>query len=281
MAQMTRHIIIMATAASLLGGCSLIGSVADTTWSGTKTVAKWVSAPVRYVLRGTPDEETQFAGADVETEETVALVETTTVETAETTQMAEADLVAAAPFEAEVATVETATVTSFEPVSYSTRQSTTSTSYTTSATILASQSSQSFATASVSDDSPIWDSPSRYSIQTSSRGDRLHFVRLKGETSMSDWMDCDRSSDGYWVTSSTGGTINPAFEVCMRGMDYVLKTELGSYDTAELTPASTITRQTVSESNAMPVLVGESAKPQLRSSYVPTKEPQTGLPHKF
>ncbi|MEM9599718.1 MAG: hypothetical protein AAF926_01725 [Pseudomonadota bacterium] len=287
MAQITRLLLVTAAAGTMLSGCSLIGSVADTTWSGTKTVAKWVSAPVRYVLRGSPETETQFAGAALETEEPVVPVEGETVMVAEMTD-AHAQTIKAEPFETSVSTVTSAPVTSYGTVAQSGITQTHATMQTSSYQS-SSYSSQSRTVTSGSHMTSVqtgarvqdeWEGPIRYSVETSSRGDVVHFVRLKGTSSMSDWMECDRRSEGYWLTGDTGGAINPAFEVCMRGLDYVLETEKGSYDRSAAVVESKISApQTV---DTGPVLAGGGDRPALRSSsYVPTQEPRSDLPHKF
>lgn len=281
MAQLTRHLLMLAAAGTMLTGCSLVGSVADTAWSGTKTVAKWVSSPVRYVLRSSPKTDTQFAGAALETEEPIVPIEDETVIVAEA-EMTRYSTVKAQPFVTTVSTVETAPVTAFSPMTRTSGAQAASMKAASTQTVntqVASYQTVSHHTQTTSMTQAEWSGPIRYSVETSSRGDLVHFVRLKGTSSMSDWMDCDRRAEGYWLTDDASGTINPAFEVCMRGLDYVLETERGSYDTTSTLADASITAPALVKSG--PVLAGGSDRPALRSSYVPTQGQTSDLPHKF
>lgn len=272
--QTLKGLMIIALAGTTLSGCSLVGSVADTAWGGTKTVAKWVSAPVRFVLRDTPDAETQFAGVETETEVAEADVETTEI------LVAEAEIIKAEPLSTTITTVSESRVVAAEPIVQSTQTSVThSSSYQTTSAVRSSAVQM----ASAAD----FSSSSHYSIQTTNGTGNIHFVRLKGESNMADWMDCNSSANGYWITSASGGHINPAFEVCMRGMDYVLQTELNSYDTAEVvteTADLTVSPVKVSsiETSTMAGGVESQATHTTSASYVALPAAQSAaLPDKF
>lgn len=77
-----KALVIVALAGTSLSGCSIVGSAANGAWSGTKAVAGVATYPVRRVLRGAPDTDTQFAS--VETEEVVE-VKTASIEGGTTT----------------------------------------------------------------------------------------------------------------------------------------------------------------------------------------------------
>lgn len=57
----------------------------------------------------------------------------------------------------------------------------------------------------------------------------LSYVRLNGESRMSDWENCERLHNGYWRIDAAGGRIDPGFEVCMRNKGYVRESELAMY----------------------------------------------------
>lgn len=57
----------------------------------------------------------------------------------------------------------------------------------------------------------------------------LSYVRLNGESRMSDWENCERLHNGYWRIDAAGGRIDPGFEVCMRNKGYVRESELALY----------------------------------------------------
>ena len=49
----TRHTFAVLAIATLgLSGCAQIGSIADGVWGGTKSAARFVTSPVRGLLRG-------------------------------------------------------------------------------------------------------------------------------------------------------------------------------------------------------------------------------------
>lgn len=52
---------ILILSSATLSGCAFLGDAADTAWSGTKSAARFVSAPVRDLLRGTPHDDVVFA----------------------------------------------------------------------------------------------------------------------------------------------------------------------------------------------------------------------------
>ena len=54
---------ILVAATGALGGCAVIGDAADGLWSGTKSAARFVSAPVRGLLRDAPEDEVVFVEA--------------------------------------------------------------------------------------------------------------------------------------------------------------------------------------------------------------------------
>lgn len=283
MAQNTlKGLVIIALAGTTLSGCSLVGSVADTAWGGTKTVVKWVSAPVRYVLRDTPEAETEFVGVETDSELAEADVETETVLVAEAT---DTETIKIEPLSETVTTVSESTVVAAQPISHSTQTTVETTSYYQSA----SYQSDSYQSASMTQMASAADfsSNAHYSIQNLDGSGAIHFVRLKGESKMSDWMGCNNSANGYWITNGSGGHINPEFEVCMRNMDYVLKTELSSYDTAELgsekidlkiEPATVTTVETITMAGAKP----DDVKSTTSASYVALPATQSGaLPDKF
>ncbi len=57
----------------------------------------------------------------------------------------------------------------------------------------------------------------------------LSYVRLNGESRMSDWQACEALHNGYWRIDAAGGRIDPGFEVCMRNKGYVRESELAMY----------------------------------------------------
>lgn len=222
MAKITlKSIAIMAMAGTSLSGCALINGAADTAWSGTKSVAKFVSSPVRSLLRDAPEAETQFAAVDVETVETV--------ETAKVAKTAKAKMMVETVETVEATQVLGATQMAMPMPMTSTMNQTTS--VTTSAYDMAQPASWLGATSSqVTTDFKAADVITVGSVS---------YVRQDGAGSIEDWQTCDTQAGGFWTfgTGATNGTINPKFESCMRNINYVQETQLSADMAGTLVPA--------------------------------------------
>ncbi|WP_409432486.1 hypothetical protein ACJ3XI_09785 [Litorimonas sp. RW-G-Af-16] len=59
----------------------------------------------------------------------------------------------------------------------------------------------------------------------------VSFVRLNGESDVSDWRSCEMLHKGYLFTDETSLMLNPEFEVCMRNRGYVVEAEVAQYGT--------------------------------------------------
>jgi len=229
----------MALAGSSLSGCALIGGAADGAWSGTKYVAKVVTYPVRALLRDAPEEETQFAAVESET-----VVETTTV--AETQQVRapkmtgskktqQAEMMAETIVEVKSSKVMGAS-TAAMPVPVDSRW-TLKTPQTAAVQIktetLGSQamamqgSAQTRVTETSYSQSPVQIVETVAVSNTQSMDvvtvGNVSWMRMDGAGSLEDWRTCDTDAGGFWSFDglSLNGSINPAFENCMRSKDYV------------------------------------------------------------
>ncbi len=207
----TRHTLRLITVAALAGttlsGCAVLGGAADTVWSGTKSVANFVSypvrAPIQAMLRDAPEEDIQFAS-----EETDADTDAEVVEMAEaaTDAAASDDWVSVETYVAEADIAATA------PVTTSTTTSTSTT--TTLRTVSTGSSRYSFGSQSVR-------------VLPSEDGGSL--VRMDGAASLADWRACEASAGSYWLFDGAvdaPGRLNPAFERCMGQQDYQLQTQV-------------------------------------------------------
>lgn len=59
----------------------------------------------------------------------------------------------------------------------------------------------------------------------------VSFVSLNGQSDAQDWRNCEITSRGYLMTSTTDFRLNPEFEVCMRNKGYVTEAEVAHYGT--------------------------------------------------
>lgn len=216
-----KSIAIIAMAGTSLSGCALINGAADTAWSGTKSVAKFVSSPVRSLLRDAPDAETQFAAVDVETVETV--------ETAKVAKTAKAKMM--------VETVETVEATQVLGATQMAMPMpmTSTTTQTTSVTTSAYDMSQPASWLGETSSHAMTDFKSTDVITVGS----VSYVRKDGAGSIEDWQTCDMQAGGFWTfgTGTTNGKINPKFESCMRTINYVQETQMSADMAANLAPA--------------------------------------------
>lgn len=226
MAQLTiKTLTITALMGTSLSGCALIGGAADGAWSGTKYVARFVSSPVRALLRDAPKQDTQFAEvvADAETlqQTTVITEDINTIDHDKIEMMAETV----------VAVNETqvlgATTTSM-PIPPSMGSTTTHTSTTSSwaSETSTQQSVEIVETLGISDFN---------SVDVVTVGP-VSYVRMDGAGSLEDWRTCDVESGGYWTFGATDavGTLNPKFETCMQSKSYVQETHLDDTMIAKL-----------------------------------------------
>jgi len=204
---------ILALAGTSLSGCAVLGSAADGAWSGTKSVAKFVSYPVRALLRDAPDEDVQFAEAatDVETmtvgEETDGKIE----------MMAETVVEVTEP-------QVLGTTTTSMPMSGSLKEASLAATWT--------QSSTSENSVEIIETVALTDSKSVDVITVGS----VSYVRTDGVGSLEDWRTCDIQAGGFWKfdTANAAGTLNPAFETCMQGKSYIQETQLDEAIIADL-----------------------------------------------
>jgi len=60
------------------------------------------------------------------------------------------------------------------------------------------------------------------------------FVKLNGESELSDWQNCETLNRGYLFISEYDFRLDPGFEVCMRNKGYVFTTEAGPTTTQVL-----------------------------------------------
>ncbi len=192
-----RLLAVSVASAAMLSGCAQIGSAADAVWSGTKSAAKFVTSPVRGLLRGAPKQDVQYvetnpyAGANVVIYDDSTLPETVSYGLANPgTYLDPAS--APSPVGRIIDTPQR-----FRPA-YSDRY------YTQGTT------------------------PEPVRAATAP-ADSLAFVKLNGDSSMADWQTCENLNLGYWLIDAAGGRIDPKFESCMRNKGYVLESELALY----------------------------------------------------
>lgn len=53
----------------------------------------------------------------------------------------------------------------------------------------------------------------------------LSYVKLGGGSNIADWESCEKTAGGYFIPSSTGFSVLPAFDSCMRGKGYKSEAE--------------------------------------------------------
>ena len=197
---------ILFAATTALGGCAVIGDAADGLWSGTKSAARFVSAPVRKLLRDAPEDEVVFAETAPNYADgtyTVELYDSSYAEPTHTTTVY-----------ADAPSTPYSPVRSYGPVaSYGSGQ------YYTPPNAPADAASGA-AVPRARIDSP----------------DQLAFVRLNGDTDVNDWRTCENLHRGYWRVDAAGGRINPDFEVCLRNKGYVRESELAIYGLQDSQP---------------------------------------------
>lgn len=207
-----RTLVLTVLMGTTLSGCAMIAGAGDTVWSGTKSVARFVSTPVRYMLRDAPQEETQFAANSVP----VTPLAEQTVEGPDTAP--------AAPFEAAVTSVAEA------PVMGRTVSGLSITSI-PAGTVSAPRSAgvkpvEIIETVQLSPD---------HTVDVLSVGN-VTYVRTEGRGSLDDWRMCDTEAGGFWQFDglSTVGTSNPSFERCMESRNYVLENKLANLSNTSL-----------------------------------------------
>jgi hypothetical protein len=219
---------IIALTGTSLSGCALIGGAADGAWSGTKYVARFVSTPVRALLRDAPKEETQFAAVEVVTEtETVELTDAIIEDEGKIEMMAET-----------IVDVKQTQVMGATTAAMPMETTMTTTSMTTS------RSSETTATQSVEIIETLALSDFK-SVDVVTVGP-VSYVRKEGAGSLEDWQTCDVEAGGYWKfdTTNTDGSVNPKFETCMKAKNYIQETQLDDAVVAKLEavqPATVLT----------------------------------------
>ena len=200
---------ILALAGSSLSGCAVINGAADGAWSGTKSAAKFVSYPVRALLRDAPQDEVQFAKADA------AVI----VDTAKTTSSeGKIEMMTETIIDVQSSQVLGAT-TAPMPVSTPT-VTTTQTAMSVGSSSSSSSSIEIIETVAIND---------LQSIDVLTVGP-VSYVRTVGVGSLEDWRTCDIEAGGFWKfdTAQSDGTLNPKFAQCMQTKDYVQETELAA-----------------------------------------------------
>lgn len=222
MAKLTiKTLTIMALAGTSLSGCAVIGGAADGAWSGTKSVAKFVSTPVRALLRDAPKEDVQFAEAVVEVE-TIDQTETMTKAEGKVEMMAETIVEVKQP------QVLGATSTSVPMASESMITSSMNTAMNASwSETLASQASVEIVeTVAITEFK---------SVDVVTVGP-VSYVRTDGVGSLEDWRTCDIEAGGFWKfdAANADGTLNPEFETCMQTKNYIQETQLDKAMIAKL-----------------------------------------------
>lgn len=230
---------IMALAGTSLSGCALIGGAAEGAWSGTKYVAKFVSTPVRALLRDAPKDDVQFAEAVVEVK-TVDQTETMTKAAAKADgkiEMMAETVVEVKQSQVLGATSAAMPMNTAMMIPASTDMPTMKTDVNASWTeTLSSQAAVEIVeTVAVSEFK---------SVDVVTVGS-VSYVRTDGVGSLEDWRTCDIEAGGFWKfdSATADGTLNPKFETCMQTKNYVQETQLDEtmmtkLDTAE--PATAI-----------------------------------------
>lgn len=215
-----RTLILIALTGTTLSGCAVFTTAGDHVWSGTKSVARFVITPVRYLLRDAPEAETQFAENSVPVTPLPEDVEETQTGTK------------AAPLSAEITSVADA------PVMGRTVSQTAVAGVPITSIPAGTMSAQTY-----SGPKPV-EILETVQLSPGSTMDILSvgemtYVRTEGRGSLDDWRRCDREAGGYWTFegTSTAGMSNPAFERCMAARNYVLESELTS-ETGEFASAS-------------------------------------------
>ena len=59
-------------------------------------------------------------------------------------------------------------------------------------------------------------------------GDSLSYVKMGGESQISDWQACEKQAGQYFQTTATGFIVDPAFDQCMRASGYKPEAEAQS-----------------------------------------------------
>lgn len=224
MAQLSiKMLTITALMGTSLSGCALIGGAADSAWSGTKHVARFVSTPVRVLLRDAPEQDTQFAQLATETEieteiqtvqHTVVMTEDVNILDQDKIDMMAETVVMVG--ETQVLGATTAPMPIPPSMSGTTAYTSTISSWESAAST--QQSVEIVETLGVSD----FDSVDVVTVGP------VSYVRMDGAGSLEDWRTCDAEAGGYWTfdTADRIGTLNPKFETCMQTKNYVQDTQL-------------------------------------------------------
>jgi hypothetical protein len=224
---------IIALTGTSLSGCALIGGAADGAWSGTKYVAKVVSYPIRAILRDAPDEDTQFAEADVD-------ADVDAVDAAEETE-GKIEMMAEAVVEVSEQQVLSATTTAM-PMNGSLKEASLASNWT--------QTSSAHNAVEIIETVALTDVKSVDVITVGS----VSYVRTEGVGSIEDWRTCDVQAGGFWKfdTSNVDGTLNPDFETCMRTKNYIQDTQLNDAMIAELDREPEETTESATEIKPLP-----------------------------
>lgn len=203
---------IMALAGTSLSGCAVINGAADGAWSGTKYVAKFVSYPVRSLLRDAPKDDVQFAEADVDATTTegpddkIDMMAETIVAVKQPQVMGETT----APMP--ISTTTTTQTTMSAPWTGTPTPWTGTTTSSSPIEIIETVAINEFQSVDVLTVGPV------------------SYVRTAGVGSLEDWRTCDIQAGGFWTfdAAKVDGTLNPEFANCMQTKDYVQETELNA-----------------------------------------------------
>lgn len=224
---------IIALAGTSLSGCALIGGAADGAWSGTKSVAKFVSYPVRAMLRDAPKDDVQFAQAVVEVE-TVDQTDTMIKTDSKIEMMTETIVEVKRP---QVLSATTASMPMVATTVNTTTMNTTSAD--TASMITAMMASETLASQAFVEIVETVALTEFKSVDVVTVGP-VSYVRTDGAGSLEDWRTCDVEVGGFWKfdTTNTDGTLNPEFETCMQTKNYIQETQLDEAMIATLDTAA-------------------------------------------
>ncbi|WP_189497496.1 hypothetical protein [Algimonas arctica] len=220
---------IIALTGTSLSGCAVIGGAADGAWSGTKYVARFVSTPVRALLRDAPKQDTQFAEVAVEGE-TVEHTDMVLDETI-TDDQDKIEMMAETIVEVTQTHVLGASTAPMPITPLSMTHTSTTDSWSSETTV--QQPIKIVETVAISDFK---------SVDVVTVGS-VSYVRTDGVGSLEDWQTCDVEAGGFWTFENAviDGTLNPKFETCMKTKKYIQETQLDDAMIAELDGAESAT----------------------------------------
>lgn len=208
---LTRNVVLIGAALSL-SACSTLSVVAGTVWNGTENIASKAGSSVASLFRSAPKHETGEAFLFSHGDETLNTQKLAARVAAAPSGYYAAQRRAAAQdpviYRSDTDRVRGMTAGSQQQLRgpYKGYQS-----YERGASFEAPAASR--ASFSQRPTSPI------------TQDGALSYVKIGGGSTMAEWQACEAQAGGYFLQTSSGFTVMPAFDSCMRGYGYITEAE--------------------------------------------------------